>query len=199
MIVGILLAAGASSRFGGDKLLYPLPDGSTLGVASARSLRGGVDRALAVVRPQDRTLISLLQREGLDILPCPPAAGGMGHSISCGVGAAPDADGWVVALADMPFIQARTIGTVAKLLRGGASLVAPVCDGRRGHPVGFGRPFFDALRALTGDTGARHLLETHADQLTGISCDDRGVLIDIDSPQDLARWMQGPGDGRAPG
>lgn len=198
MIVGLLLAAGASSRFGGDKLLYPLPDGSTLGASSARSLRGGVDRALAVVRPQDQTLISLLQREGLESVPCPRAAGGMGHSIACGVRAAPDADGWVVALADMPFIQARTIGTVAKLLRGGASLVAPLCEGRRGHPVGFGKAFFDTLCALTGDEGARHLLETHADRLTNISCEDRGVLIDIDSPQDLARWIKGPGGGQVP-
>jgi molybdenum cofactor cytidylyltransferase len=186
MIAGILLAAGASTRFGGDKLLFPLADGTPLGVKAARNLLGGVDFGVAVVRPSDHALACLLEAEGWHVVRCGGAADGMGASLACGVAAAPDAAGWLIALADMPFIRAETIRAVAALLRAGAPLAAPHYQGRRGHPVGFARMFFSRLTSLQGDRGASSLLGAHATQLQRLNCADPGIFADIDSRSDLA-------------
>ncbi|MEN6586371.1 MAG: nucleotidyltransferase family protein [Sulfuricella sp.] len=195
MITGILLAAGAGSRFGGDKLLFPLDDGTPLGVKSGRNLLCGVDRAIAVVRPADQVLARLYEEAGLRVTYCPGAAVGMGGSLACGVRAAPDADGWLIALADMPFIRADTIHAVTGLLRAGAALAAPSYYGRRGHPVGFAQAFFNELTSLGGDRGASSLLAAHASSLQYLDCDDPGILIDIDNRSDLVNNRHAPDSG----
>ena len=184
-ITGVLLAAGDSSRFGADKLLHPLPDGTPLAVLSARHLAAAVPRALAVVRTEEGPLARLLASEGLEIVACPRAAEGMGASLACGVAAAPEVAGWIITLADMPFVLPATIARVAAALAQGASIAAPVFHGRRGHPVGFGREFREELLALTGDIGARSILAVHPGKLTLVECDDHGILRDIDAPEDL--------------
>lgn len=186
MIVGILLAAGSGTRFGGDKLLFPLPEGTPIGVKAARNLLGGVDHGIAVVRPSDRRLADLLEAEGLRVVFCPDAEAGMGTSLAFGVSTAQDADGWLIALGDMPFIRNDTIRGVAGLLRAGAPIAAPQHQGRRGHPVGFARGFFHDLARLNGDQGARLLLAAHAARIQVFECEDCGIFTDIDTPSDLA-------------
>ena len=185
MIVGVLLAAGAGTRFGGDKLLARLPDGTPLGVRAARTLRSGVDRVLAVVRPGDVALARLLEAEGLDVAVFSRADDGMGASLAFGVAAAPDADGWLVALADMPFVRRETIEDVAGMLRAGAWIAAPSHRGRRGHPVGFARALFPELIRLGGDHGARAFSERHASRVELFESEDPGILLDIDTLRDL--------------
>jgi molybdenum cofactor cytidylyltransferase len=111
----------------------------------------------------------------------------MGASLACGISACADADAWLIALADMPFVLPGTIARVAAALRGGAALAAPIFQGRRGHPVGLDRRFAPALLALTGDTGARTLLAQYDAQLIRVACDDPGVLRDVDTPADIAQ------------
>lgn len=185
-VTGVLLAAGSGTRFGTSKLLVRLADGTPLAVAAARHLRPAVDRCVAVVRPHDSELASVLMAEGLQVVGCVRAQEGMGASLACGIGACAEADAWLVALADMPFILPRTIAQVAATLRSGAPLAAPVFRGRRGHPVGFDRRFAPSLLALAGDAGARMLLAQHDAELTRVVCDDPGVLRDIDTPADIA-------------
>jgi molybdenum cofactor cytidylyltransferase len=184
-ITGILLAAGNSLRFGSNKLLHPLPDGIPIAVAAARVLNKTVNQTLAVVRSDSRALAKLLRDEGLDLVTCPQAAVGMGTSIACGIRASSQAHAWVIALADMPFIQAATIHQLVTLLRQGATIVVPQYRGRRGHPVGFQRQFGTQLSALTGDTGARALLQQYQSQITLFSCEDAGIHWDIDTPSQL--------------
>jgi molybdenum cofactor cytidylyltransferase len=74
---------------------------------------------------------------------------------------------------------------VAEALRNGASLAAPVFGGRRGHPVGFARDWFEALAGLEGDRGARDVLAAHAAALALVPCDDPGILVDVDVPSHL--------------
>lgn len=186
-IIGLLLAAGAGSRFGGDKLLALLPDGTGVGVTSARLLKGAVDEAVAVVRPSDAELARLLSAEGLRVLPFPGAAEGMGASLAYGVAATPEADGWVVALADMPFLEPGTVVAVAASLRHGAWIAAPSYRGRRGHPVGFAKGLFGELTALRGDRGARDILERHSGRTQLVAADDPGIILDLDTLDDLAR------------
>ena len=130
MIVGVLLAAGAGTRFGGDKLLARLPDG-----ARSWRARGAHAAGAASTGPSPwsgrgmSSLAGLLEAEGLDVVFFPDAEDGMGASLAFGVAAAPDADGWIVALADMPFVQRETIEIVAGMLRAGAWIAAPCLSG----------------------------------------------------------------------
>src|SRR4051794_38912158 len=164
-IVGILLAAGVGSRFGGDKLTYRLSDGTPIAVTAAANLRPACERMLAVLRPDHDELAAQLEATGCDIIYCPEAAKGLGHSLAAGVRAAPDAAAWIVALADMPFIASSSHQAVASCLQAGASIAAVQFQGRRGHPVGFSAKWFAQLAALTGDQGAKDILEKHRQDL----------------------------------
>jgi molybdenum cofactor cytidylyltransferase len=152
-IIGLLLAAGSATRFGSDKLRHALPHGVPIAVQSARHLRSQLARVVAVVRSAE--MKKLLESESCEAVLCENAAEGMGASLACAAHAAGRADGYVVALADMPFIRPSTIAAVREALEKGAPLAAPYFRGRRGHPVGLAGRFHDALVASKGDEGAR--------------------------------------------
>ncbi len=184
-IAGILLAAGSGSRFGGDKLLHPLEDGVAIAAHAARNLLAATPEVIAVVRWGDFPLSDMLEQEGCQVSMFKGAAHGMGASLAHGIGQARSADGWVIALADMPRISPDTIKIVIAALQEGASIVAPVRKGERGHPVGFGAQLRDELLALDGDQGARAVVERHRATARLIECDDPGILLDIDRKSDL--------------
>jgi molybdenum cofactor cytidylyltransferase len=185
MITGILLAAGSASRFGSNKLLHLLPDGTPIALAAARNLIAAIPDCVAVVRPGARELTRVLRAEGFKVVASTHADKGMGHTLASGVRTAREASGWVVALADMPYIQPATIRRIADELVDGGVIVAPGFDGERGHPVGFARRFHEELRALTGDEGARKLIGAYKNSLTVLDLRDPGVLRDIDTRADL--------------
>lgn len=186
-IVGILLAAGRGERFGGAKLLAPLPDsGVPVGLAALRSLRGALPDVIAVVRPGDDALAAQLEGEGARVIRAARADEGMGASLAAGVAAATDADGWLVALADMPWIATATHASVAGALQAGAAIAAARYRGNRGHPVGFAAALRAELLALDGDEGAKRVIAAHREGLTPIDVDDPGVLRDVDVADDLA-------------
>lgn len=187
MITGILLAAGSSSRFGSNKLLHLLPDGTPIALAAAQHLRAAIPDCVAVVRPGARELTRLLREMGYRVVASTHADKGMGHSLASGVRASREAHGWVVALADMPDIRPATIAKVAEELQAGGVIVAPGYQGKRGHPVGFARRFHQELRTLSSDEGARRLLAQHENSVTVLDLDDPGVLRDIDTPADLEK------------
>jgi len=182
---GVLLAAGAARRFGSNKLLHPLDGGMPLALAALANLRSAVPRVIAVVRPRQTQLVQRLNAAGATVIECAHAEDGMGESLACGVKAAGDAAGWIVALADMPFIRPDSIAKVAAALAAGAAIAAPAYQGRRGHPVGLDHAYRRQLEALRGDAGARALLEQNRDSVTLIDVDDPGVCRDIDTPDDL--------------
>ena len=188
-IVGILLAAGKGERFGGgvgnSKLLANLPSGLPIALAAARSLQQACDRLLVVLRPGDTALADLFAAEGIAVVICHDADAGMGHSLAAGVRASPEAGAWVVALADMPYIQSTSHHAVAARLRADDSLVATKFQGRRGHPVGFSGRWRDQLSVLTGDQGGKAILAQHPGELNLVEIEDPGVLRDIDHPNDL--------------
>ncbi|CAB3648633.1 hypothetical protein R8871_00828 [Paraburkholderia graminis C4D1M] len=197
LATGILLAAGVGSRFDPqgvqNKLLARLPDGTPLAHEAARRLLLVVPTVLAVVRPGAEALARLLNEAGCDVVFAAAAERGMGASLAAGIDASDDAEGWIVALADMPRIQPSTIEAVARTLDGGASIVAPFYEGQRGHPVGFGAEHREALMSLDGDSGARSLLMSG--RVVRLDVDDAGVLRDVDTPGDLrgvgGEWVGG--------
>lgn len=185
-IAAILLAAGTGSRFGSDKLVHPLEDGVAIAAHSARNLRAAALEVIAIVRWGDFSLQEMLEQEGCQVTMFQGAARGMGASLAHGVGEARAADGWVVALADMPRISPDTIRSIVTALEQGALIATPVYKEQRGHPVGFGAKLRDELLVLDGDAGARAVIERHASDVQLIACDDPGIHYDIDRKSDLA-------------
>lgn len=184
-IVGILLAAGAGLRFGGDKLLHPLEDGVAIAAHAARNLLAALPDVVAVVRWGDFPLYDMLEQEGCQVTMFQGASRGMGASLAHGIAQARTADGWVIALADMPKIAPETIRKAVAALQAGAPVARSVYKGQGGHPVGFSARLRDELLALDGDTGARAVIERHKAELQLIECDDPGVLLDIDRKSDI--------------
>ena len=115
------------------------------------------------------------------------ASPGMGDSIACGVRATPHAAGWLILPADLPLVQAATLRAVALSLRQGPNqgVVVPHYKGERGHPVGFSAECGLELMALTGDEGARKVMQAHAPM--ALAVDDPGSVLDVDTVQRLAQ------------
>jgi molybdenum cofactor cytidylyltransferase len=181
----VLLAAGASTRFGTNKLLHPLKNGVTIAETTAHQLRLAVPASVAVIRPGNLALRTRLERLGMRVVECTRAERGLGTSIACGVSACAHADGWLIVLADMPWILPSTFHAVAQSLAQGAPLVVPHYRGEQGHPVGFSAEFRESLRALDGEHGARSIIESAADRGQRMSIDDAGIVRDIDIPAHL--------------
>ena len=190
-MIGILLAAGFSRRFGAtDKLLQPLPDGRLIAMAAAENLIQAIPFCIAVVRAENKVLAQLLADKGFKLVFCdeskPEMADSLATAIRFSISVAEAADSFVIALADMPYIKAETICAVAAQLNAGASIVIPTYQGQRGHPVGFSAKFRHELESLHGDEGARSIIKSHANEVTLLACYDAGILADIDTPADLS-------------
>lgn len=182
-IVGILLAAGFSRRYGANKLVQRLPDGTFVAVAAARNLLAALPGAIAVVRPGVPELEQALSAAGLRVTVCANAALGMGTSLAHAVRHVGPATGYIVALADMPFIRPDSITAVADALRAGAAVAAPRYAGERGHPVGLAGKHYAELVTISGDEGAKNIVKR--EQTVLVNCPDPGVIRDIDTPSDL--------------
>lgn len=185
---GILLAAGFGRRFDAagrrDKLLEPLADGRPVLWHAASALCAALPHSLAVVRPGSAERKHWLHAAGCEVLEAPEAEFGMGSALASAVRASAAAAGWVVALGDMPWVTVADIRAVANAIDAPESLVAPVFEGQRGHPVGFGAHWGPRLANLSGDSGARDVLREAAVRL--LPAATRGVLRDVDTADDLA-------------
>jgi molybdenum cofactor cytidylyltransferase len=184
-VVGILLAAGQSLRFGSNKLLHPFADNKPMLLVSAEKLARVLPDSVVVINPDQVSMTEQLQQLGLRVVVNDNAEEGMGSSIACGVGASQDAAGWLIALADMPYINLETITSLAQQLQDHHGIVRPVYAQQPGHPVGFAGRFKAELMALSGDTGARQVIDRHQSELKMLSTEDAGVITDIDHAADL--------------
>jgi molybdenum cofactor cytidylyltransferase len=186
--VGILLAAGRGRRFDPlgvrNKLLQPLASGDAVVAASARILLSVLPRVIAAVPPQDGGVAAALRAAGCEVTLCTDADSGMAASLVQAIShSLPQADAWLVALGDMPYVAPSTLRALLAALAGGAGIAAPVFEGRRGNPVAFGAVHLPALLALRGEHGARALLKSAP--VMEVAVDDPGILRDIDTPDDL--------------
>lgn len=195
-ISAILLAAGSSSRMrGADKLMETVAGAPLVRRSAEILLSSQADEVIAVLRPGDDARRAAL--EGLDvrIVENPQAAEGMGASIRVGVAAAAaDAGGALVALADMPDITAKDIDALIAAYdaeEGREIIRAAAPDGAPGNPVLFGRRFFEPLRGLEGDEGARSLLAAHADLVRLVRLRSNAARVDLDTPEAWAAWRAG--------
>lgn len=109
---------------------------------------------------------------------------GMGDSIAAAVRATADAGGWLVLPGDLPLVRPESLRAVAAALQG-ASVVVPMHQGARGHPVGFAAEHGAALQALTGAEGAAAIVR--AARPLRLELEDEGVVTDVDTVEDLVR------------
>lgn len=187
----IVLAGGAGRRFGGAKLTTPWRGGRLIDGALATAFAAPV-RSVTVVTGADAGVgaaaeafaMALGAGDRLRLVHAPDYVEGMGATLRTGVAALPaDADGALVFLGDMPLVPRGLSACLALAMKGGVLAVAPVFEGRRGHPVLFAAALFPALLTLTGDEGARAVLQGLGDRLKAIDVADSGVLFDVDTPR----------------
>jgi molybdenum cofactor cytidylyltransferase len=187
----VVLAAGRGLRFrgAGHKLEQSLGDETvlarTIGHAIATGMRVVVVTTAAleasvkrVVAARELVLVHELNARGQ------PNPLGMGFSIAAGVSATGDADGWLIVPGDMPMLRASSMLAVAEALEQYPVAYAQY-RGQRGHPVGFSAELYSELVDLQGDEGARRLVARYPAQ--AVELDDPGVLLDVDTDEDLAR------------
>ncbi|MFL1389273.1 NTP transferase domain-containing protein [Pseudomonas tritici] len=189
-LTAIVLAAGQGSRFRAeagadqDKLLADCVglDGVIRPVIEQVlvNLPKCVVKRWLVTSPERTQVIRLAEAYGCEVLLLRSA--GMGDSLAAAVAASGLADGWLVVLGDMPFIQSSSIEQVIDGLEEGGISV-PVQDGQYGHPVAFDCASGPGLMALTGDRGARPLFAQAV--VREVQLNDPGVLWDVDLPQSL--------------
>ena len=184
----IVLAAGSGSRFGGGKLLAAWDAGVLLEGALAAAFAAPV-RSVTVVVGADAEAVAAAARDfdpRAVIVHAAEHAEGMGASLRAGIASLPpDAAGAFVFLGDMPRAPHSVLQPMADAVLAGAEAAAPVFGGRRGNPVLLSRTLFPQLLALTGDAGARGVLQGLGDRLALVESPDDGVLFDVDRIGDL--------------
>ncbi len=189
MVTVLLLAAGESRRYraaaGCHKLLAAGPDGQPLfDVSLRRALALGLP-VQAVTRPGS-PLAARAKVHGCGVTQL--ASAGLAQSLAAGVAATPDAEGWLILLADMPIVRIETCRRVLAAL-GQYACVRPVYQGLPGHPVGWRADQREALLALGGEWGARQLMRHVGCHLLPV--DDAGCVQDVDLPGDWQAISEG--------
>lgn len=199
-VIGLLLAAGQGSRFGGHKLRHVLDNGTAMGLQSALNLKESVDEVVCVVRPDDSVLTDIFKQHGFTTIENPEHLSGLSSSIGVGVEATPDSDYWVIALGDMPYIHMTTYELITQSIQQEHSnpstkrqIIRPRVETKEnrykaGHPVAFPNRFRNELIELAGDKGASPILKQHSDEVRWVSVNDDGVAWDVDNREMLAGY-----------
>lgn len=185
MISAVVLAAGASSRMGRQKLLLPL-GGEPLVRRTVRQVcEAGFDDVLVIVGRDHEAVLAAL--EGLRIRHAlnPDYASGMGSSFRVAVEALPEADAALFALADQPLVASAHFARVRDVYAGNPGGIVSVRYGDvTAPPQIFARRYFPELSLLK--EGARPVIERHAAEVTVVPFEP-GLLLDVDTPEDYAR------------
>jgi molybdenum cofactor cytidylyltransferase len=186
-VAAIVLAAGEGRRMGGPKALTPLGDGTFASTVLGRLDRKGVAARIVVVGAQaERVAASASWPPGVTIVVNERWRDGMLTSVWAGLDAAEAAGAEAVLVhpVDNPFVSAATVDAVVRALELGARIAAPSHGGRRGHPAGFARAAFAALREADPARGARAVLAEHPDWIVHVPAGP-DCLVDVDTPADL--------------
>jgi len=192
-IAALLLAAGKSSRMGENKMLAEI-DGRPMVARTAQRLLSSHARPIvAVLGNQADAVDAALGKLPVERVRNPGYADGLSTSLKRGLAALPeDIDGVIVCLGDMPLIAGRDIDRLVAAFNPleGRAIVVPTRRGKRGNPVLWARQFVPEMMMLSGDSGARRLIDEHSDLVAEIEMDNDSVLIDIDTPDALAQLRE---------
>jgi molybdenum cofactor cytidylyltransferase len=190
MVVGIILAAGASSRMGRPKALLPIGADTFVTRVCRTLLEAGVDDLVVVAGPEQEAIADALAATGLParVVENRRRDEGQLSSVLAGLAVAdrPGVDAVLVHLVDAPLVRPETARAVLDaFFRTHAPIVRPSVGGRHGHPVLFARGVFDELRRADPAVGAKAVVRTHAADICDVQSDDDGAWQDFDTPEDL--------------
>jgi molybdenum cofactor cytidylyltransferase len=188
-VAAVLLAAGLGRRMGGvNKLLAEVGGVPLVARAADALLATRASPVHVVLGHQAEAVRAALAGRPVRFVVNPDYEEGLGASLRAGIEAVQAApgepvDGALVALGDMPFVQPAHIERLLERFdpTGPFSICVPVHERKRGHPVLWSARHFPQLRALTGDVGARALLEAHADAVLSVPVDDAAIHLDVDT------------------
>jgi len=186
-VKALVLAAGSSKRFGSRKLIAKLPGGETVLRRTLNRIKLALPNVTVISSLELYSSISLSDNH-IEIEIFADSHKGMGASLSHGIKLSQKSNACLVCLADMPFIQTSTYREIASKLTKN-NIVVPVYKGKQGNPVGFGERFFRELASLSGDKGGRTLIDKYSDSTSYINVDDPTILYDIDTPEDLEKYI----------
>ena len=173
-----------------NKLLIGVDGKPMVRHAVDAALDAGLSPVVVVIGHERDKVAAALAGLPVTFVHNPAYAEGLSTSLKTGLGALPpEAEGALVCLADMPRVTAAEIKRLADAFdpREGRAIVVPTRNGKRGNPVLWAKRFFDVMRAIAGDVGARHLIGAYPELVTEIEMEGDGVVTDIDTPQALAR------------
>lgn len=187
-IVGVVLAAGTSSRFGGaNKLLVDLDGRPLVRHAAVTLLRSRVNRVLVVLGHEADRVREALDGLDVEVVTNADYETGQATSVRIGVRGARErgAQAVVIALGDMPRVGPDTVDVLLEAYSAGVGdALAAAYEGRRGNPVLFDQRYFDTLCGVSGDVGGRRIL-LESDDARLVETGDRGILRDVDTKTDL--------------
>ncbi|HXQ78926.1 MAG TPA: NTP transferase domain-containing protein [Thermoplasmata archaeon] len=198
MISAIVLAAGSSSRMGEPKPLVAL-GGRALLSHVLETLRGSrVEGIVLVLGDSASRVRHELPLEGVTVVENPSYWEGMSSSLRKGIAALdPAAEAFFVVLGDEPFVRSETFDALIAAREASASrIILPTYGGVRGNPVLLDRSLSAEADRLTGDRGCRALHERHPTETREVPVDDPGVLIDLDTPEEVERARETLREGR---
>lgn len=179
---------------GKSKLLAAIDGVPLVRRAAETLLEGGIKSLRVVVGPRNGPLREALAGLDATFTVNPDPKSGMASSIVAGVSAMPeDTDGLLLMLGDMPALKPSTVAELLEIYRGtDKTIVVPTFNGRRGHPAILSLVHHRAeLLALTGDEGARRVLAANGGTLLEAPVSDPGILLDIDTRDELEDYLTG--------
>jgi molybdenum cofactor cytidylyltransferase len=189
-IAAIILAAGQSRRMGPSNKLLADVGGKPMVAQVAGAAQASQARPiLAVVGHQADDVRAALTGHEIMVIDNPDYAEGISSSLKQGLRALPrGVDGAIICLGDMPRVSAAQIDKLIAAFNPaeGRAICVPTFNGKRGNPVLFSRRFFEEMESVSGDVGARYLIGEAPDLVCEVEMDDRGILLDIDTPEALA-------------
>jgi molybdenum cofactor cytidylyltransferase len=188
-LAAIVLAAGRSTRMGGpNKLLAEINGRPLVRIAAEEALASQARPVIVVTGHQRERVAAALKGLDIKLAHNPDFADGLSTSLKAGIAAVPgDADGAIVALGDMPQVDAKLIDRLLGAFdpEKGAFVVVPTFDGKRGNPVVWSRRFFSELAVLDGDVGARNLIASYPEAVTEVPVAGKAAFVDVDTPDAL--------------
>jgi molybdenum cofactor cytidylyltransferase len=190
-VLGVILAAGAGRRAGGPKALLRLEGRTFLSHVAERLRRPGVSGLLAVIGHEAAAVAAEADAAGVHtLLNNRPDDDGMLGSILLGLGEAErrDASGLLLHPVDHPLVAAATVDAVVEAMTAGARIAVPSFEGRRGHPSGWSRAAYDALRAAPPEKGARAVLAAHPGWVVHVP-GDAGCRLGVNTAEDYGRLV----------
>ncbi len=192
IIAALLLAAGSSRRMGKENKLLAEIDGEAMISRICREISASKTSRLFVVTGHEQMAIEkALSGGNIEFVHNADHLEGLSSSLRMGLAALPDdLDGVVVCLGDMPMVKAAHINQLIDAFDPleGRAICLPVNGRKRGNPILWGQQFLAEMSALSGDIGARHMLEGYSDQVCEVNVEEDGILFDIDTPEKLEKF-----------